>query len=147
MSDSKSDFYVFYSAMPSMQIIDSRGQPIIFVSSRFHTRDQAKIDFLNEMIKSGSTSVFVNPNQLTLAADELDPMTVLRKKHIQEYLEEQARQLNPEANVSSSVQGPINAASTSDIAPVAAGGGASALTSTIARLNAIKAATPVSTEA
>ena len=139
MSQTDTEFHVFYSSIPSMQIIDKKGQPIIFVSSRFHTRDKSKIEFLNEMIADGSTAVFVRPDQLTLGADELDPMTVLRKKHIQEYLEEQARQLNPEANVSQSVQGPLQAASTADIAPVAAGGGATALNSTLARLAAVKA--------
>ena len=136
---SENQFHVFYSVIPSMQIIDSTGNPIIFVSGRFHTKDQRKIDFLNQMIADGTTSVFVRPDQLTMSDADLDPMEVLRKKHIAEYLAEQAKQLDPESNVTESVQGPLKAASTTDIAPVAAGGGKSALQETMARLNAIKA--------
>lgn len=136
---SENSFHVFYSVIPSMQVVDKQGNPIIFVSGRFHTKDLAKIAYLQEMIEQGSTSVFVKDNQLTLDESELDPLTVLRKKYIQEYLEEQARQLDPSANVTESVQGPINAASTTDIAPVAAGGGPSVVSSITARLNAAKA--------
>lgn len=138
MSETENQFHVFYSSMPSMQVIDDAGNPIIFVSGRFHTKDAKKIAFLQKMIADGTTSVFVRPDQLTMSDADLDPLEVLKKKHIQEYLEEQARHLNPEANVTESTQGPINAASTTDIAPVAIGGGTSALQQTMARLNAIK---------
>ena len=141
MSD-QTPFHVFYSIVPSMQVIDSKGQPIIFVSGRFHTRDEGKIAFLNQMIADGTTAIFTKPDQLTMSADDLDPMKALKAKHIKEYLEEQARQLDPNANVSESVQERLNPASTSDIAPVAAGGGASTLATVRAQLNAAKLATP-----
>ena len=125
MSDKTSpdQFHIFFSSSPSMQIIDTKGQPIVFVSSRFHTKDPDRIAFLQKMIADGTSAVFTDPNQLTLSAADLDPLTVLKKKHIAEFLAEQAKHLDPANNPGASVQGPLNAASTTDIAPVAAGGG------------------------
>lgn len=139
---SQDRFHVFYSVTPSMQVIDTKGQPIVFIAGRFHTKNADQIAFLQKMIADGSQAVSVNPDQLTMSADDLDPMEALKKKFIAEYLEQQAQQLSPEANVTESKQEPLNAASTTSIAPVAAGGGQTALASITARLAAAKVATP-----
>ncbi len=122
-SSAPTPFHIFYSRTQSMQVIDSRGQPIVFVSGRFHTRDEAKISFLNQMIADGTQSIFLDPDNLTMAADQLDPMNVLKAKHIREYLEQQAQFLDPNQDGGTSVQTKLNAASTTSIAAVAAGGG------------------------
>ena len=140
MSDTTIPFHVFYSTAKSMQVIDSKGQPIVFVSGRYHTRDKSKIDFLNKMIEDGTTAVFTNPDQLTMSDADLDPMETLKRKHIAEYLAEQAKHLDPANNPGNSVQGPLNAASTTSIAPVAAGGGQSALAAVTAKLVAARTA-------
>lgn len=141
MSDQVAEkrFNVYYSAIPSMQVIDEKGNPIVFVSSRFHTMDPSKIAFLDKMIADGTTAVFVNPNQLTMSEADLDPMETLRRKHIQEYLAQQAEQINPESGATESKQGPLNAASTTDIAAVTLGAGTSASTDVKAKLAALHA--------
>lgn len=140
MSDTPVPFHVFYSTTKSMQVIDSKGQPIVFVSGRYHTRDTAKITFLNQMIADGSSAVFTNPNQLTMSDADLDPLETLKRKHIAEFLAEQAKHMDPTNNPGDSVQGPLNAASTTSIAPVAAGGGQSALAAVTAKLATATAA-------
>lgn len=133
-------YHVFYSAMPSMQVIDAKGNPIIFVASRFHTKNKEQIDFLNKMIEDGTTSVFVNKDQLTMSDADLDPMEALRRKHIQEYLEQQAIHLDPTQGATESKQGNFNPASTTDIAPVTLGSAQSGVVSQVqAKLAALKA--------
>lgn len=124
-------FHLFFSVTPSMQVIDSKGQAIIFVSGRHHTKDPARIAFLNEMVEHSGGTIFTNPDQLTMSADQLDPMNVLKAKHIREYLEQQAQFTDPNQDGGISVQGPLTPASTTSIAAVAAGGGPSSITARI----------------
>lgn len=122
MSTAPEKFNIYFSNPPSMQVISSRGKPMMFVSGRYHTNDPGEIQDLDNLVKNGSGSVFTDSNMLQLSGDQLDPMNVLRAKHIKEYLEQQAQMLNPNNDGGTSVQGPLNAASTTSIAPVAAGG-------------------------
>lgn len=122
MSTSPEKFNIYFSNPPSMQVISSRGKPMMFVSGRYHTKDHGEIADLENLCENGSGAVFKNPDMLQLSGDQLDPMNVLKAKHIKEYLEQQAQMLNPNNDGGTSVQGPLNAASTTSIAPVAAGG-------------------------
>lgn len=115
-------FNIYFSNPASMQVISSRGKPMMFVSGRYHTKDPGEIQDLDNLCENGSGAVFKNPDMLQLSGDQLDPMNVLKAKHIKEYLEQQAQMLNPNNDGGTSVQGPLNAASTTSIAPVAAGG-------------------------
>ena len=115
-------FNIYFSNPASMQVISSRGKPMVFVSGRYHTKDPGEIQDLEGLCEYGSGAVFKNPDMLQLAGDQLDPMNVLRTKFFKEFQEQQAAMLNPENDGGTSVQGPLNAASTTSIAPVAAGG-------------------------
>ena len=115
-------FNIYFSNPASMQVISSRGKPMMFVSGRYHTKDPGEIQDLDLLCENGSGAVFKDPNMLQLSGDQLDPMNVLKARHIKEYLDQQAAMLNPNNDGGTSVQGPLNAASTTSIAPVAAGG-------------------------
>ena len=115
-------FNVYFSNPASMQVISSRGKPMMFVAGRYHTNDPGEIQDLDGLVKNGSGNVFTDPNMLQLSGDQLDPMNVLKSKFFKEFQEQQAAMLNPNNDGGTSVQGPLNAASTTSIASVAAGG-------------------------
>jgi len=115
-------FNIYFSNPASMQVISSRGKPMMFVSGRYHTKDPGEIQDLDGLCENGSGNVFKDPNMLQLAGDQLDPMNVLKAKFFEEFKAQQAAMLNPNNDGGTSVQGPLNAASTTSIAPVAAGG-------------------------
>lgn len=127
------DLHMYFSVRPSMQVIGPKGQRIPFVSGKYFTRNAQEIEFLNEMVAEGR-DITVDPNKLTITDAERDPMNALRAKFFQEFLAEQQAHLNPENDVGTSVQGQLTGTSTRDVAPVAAGGNATALHDQVAKL-------------
>lgn len=124
---------VFFSHGKSLQVVTPRGGRITFVAGKYYTRKEEEIQFLQEMAADGR-GVYVDPNMVTIAESDRDPMTALKNKLREEILAEIAAQTNPANDRGESVQGRLNAASTSDIAPVAAGGDASQLHAQVAKL-------------
>lgn len=116
-------YNVYFCNPPSMQVIDGKGQPMVFISGRFVTKDPAQIAQLESMCENGSGAIFKNPDQLTLAASDLDPMNALRNQFYKEFQAEQARRLDPTQNFGSTALERLTPASTTDIAPVTAGNG------------------------
>jgi hypothetical protein len=115
-------FNAYFCSPPSMQVIDGKGQPMVFISGRFVTKDPGQIALLDDMCLKGTGSIFKNPDQLTLSAADLDPENALRAKYFKEFQEQQAQ--NFQANPGDSVQTQLTPASTTDIAPVTLGHGA-----------------------
>ncbi len=131
-------FNIYFCNPPSMQVISSKGKPMVFISGRYHTKDAGEIAELDSLCEHGSGSVFKDPNRLTMSASELDPMNVLRAKFFKEFQEQQAAHLNPANDVGDSVQGPLKAASTSDIAPITAGNGPQTMAARLMAVAALK---------
>jgi len=132
MSTEKTMFNIYFCNPPSMQVINMKGKAMQFISGRYHTKDESEIAMLDDMCENGSGSIFKDKNLLTMSSSELDPMNVMRAKFFKEFQEMQAAQLDPNSDRGESVQGNLKPASTSDIAPVAAGGnGVAALMSRV----------------
>lgn len=135
MTSPQAVLHVYHSATKSMQMVTPRGKLITFISGKHYTDDEEVIQFLNEVVTQ-KRGVSVNPAQLTIPAEERDPMTALRNKLRAELLAEMQEQLNPNKDGGTTVQGPLNATSTRDIAAVAAGGNATQLQDQVSKLMA-----------
>lgn len=125
---------LYFSTVASMQVVMPRGKAIVFISGRYATSKGEEILFLDDLVENGTGTVFKNPSLLTINAADMDPMNALRNKFYAEFMAEKQAQLNPQNDRGNSEQGPLNAASTTSIAPVAAGGDATSLHSQVAKL-------------
>lgn len=113
---------LFQSSVKFCNISTPKGKVLTFKFGRYVTEDEEEIAFLDAEIKAGHPTIFVDPNHLVLSKQEEDPLGYFKEQVIKEYLAEQARFNDPKADMGTSVQGPLKAASTSDIAPVTVGG-------------------------
>lgn len=134
MSTETKIFQLFFSSVFSMQVISSKGKAMAFVGGRYWTDDEGEINDLQGLIDAGNQTIYRNENQLTIAEDELDPMNVLRKKIIAEYLAEQAAQIDSSNDRGNTENERLTPQSTQDIAAVAIG----QTTSAGAKLAALK---------
>lgn len=125
--------HVFHSAIKSIQAVTGSGRKIVFVNGIFYTKNQEEIEFLSALAQE-NRGIYINSELAVIDEGDLDPMATLKAKLRQELMAEMQAQLNPENDRGKSVQGPLNAASTQDIAPVAAGGDASQLHAQVAKL-------------
>lgn len=125
--------HVFHSAIKSMQSVTGSGRKIVFVNGVFYTKNQEEIEFLQSMC-ADNRGIYVDANCATISEADRNPMTALRNKLRAELMAEMQAQINPENDRGVSIQGRLNPTSTSDIAPVAAGGDAAQLHAQVAKL-------------
>lgn len=122
--------HLFKSRIPSCQYAFKKGRLAIFRRGEYITDVQEEIDELTSEIASGHPTLYVDPKEVTVSPERDDPIASLRAKIALEerarILEEMAAATNPGRDLGTSEQGKLNAASTSDIAPTAANGDASA---------------------
>jgi hypothetical protein len=116
---------LYKSTTKFLNVIMEKGEMLRFKHGMYITDSPKEIAYLDEQIASGAFngSIYIDPNARTISAEQENPMLALRKKFFAEFLAEQAAHLNPENDMGSSVQSPLKAASTSDIASVALGAG------------------------
>lgn len=109
-------------------VVTPRGKFIHFKGGMYVTDNIEEIEWLDAAIKNNefANAIFIDPNARTITAEQENPLLALKKKHIEEYLREQAAMMNPDNDMGTSEPGKLKAASTTSIAPVAAGGDASA---------------------
>lgn len=121
---------IFKCQLQSCTYYMGNGKPIIFQSGKYLTDDSTEIEALKEEIRKGHPHIYIDPKEETVKSDDLNPMNVIKKKHFEEFLEEQRlaheRALDPMANISESKQESLKAASTTNIAAAMAGAGAGA---------------------
>lgn len=100
------------------------GKPLHFKFGKYATLDADEIAFLDKAIARNefAGTIYIDPNARTLSEEEENPMKALEKQIIARYLAEQAAATDPANDFGNYEQTKLNAASTSDIAPVAAGG-------------------------
>lgn len=119
---------LYKSSMKFGNVIMGNGRTLHFKAGMYITADQEEIDFLDRAVAKNEFRgmIYIDPNARTITAEQENPLLALRKKHFEEFLEEQRRMLNPDNDMGKSEPGKLNAASTTSIAPTAAGGDASA---------------------
>lgn len=105
-------------AFPSCRYIFPDGKAATFVQGRYLTNIESEIRHLEAEVERGS-SISIDPNERVV--DSLDdPMEALRKKIIADYLAQQERALDAQANVSESEEGKLNVANTATLGAMAA---------------------------
>ena len=89
-------FQHYSSSRKSMRMITHLGKRIVFISHQLITADQAVIDYLDEQINSDYNPGLKKGKKMT--AEDADPMSALKKKHIAEYLAKEAKDKADMAN-------------------------------------------------
>ncbi len=87
-------FQHYKSSRLSMRMITIKGKKIQFTGHQFITTDKDIIEYIDSEIRLGLNVVTKGP---LLTSAESDPMEQLRKKHIKEYLEQQAKEASDKA--------------------------------------------------
>jgi hypothetical protein len=118
------DKRLYKSTMKFCNIILPDGTRVDFKGGIYITGDTNVISYLDRAIARNeyAGSIYIDPNARTVTAEQENPMIALRKKLFAEFMAEQAKNLNPANDMGTSTQGPLKAASTTDIAPVTIGG-------------------------
>lgn len=65
------------------------------------TDKEDEITFLDNEVKLGHAMIYVKSGQETVDADALDPLAAIKKKAIEEYLEQQKRAADPNRDMGS----------------------------------------------
>lgn len=122
MSEVKT-LHLFQSNLQSHNFVFKNGTVAHFIRGVYTTDIESEIDELNAEIKARHPHIFIDPNRVTIAADELDPMSALKKKLKEEIRAEmEAAAGTTTRNMGSTAQakdgGQVNS---NTVAPVAAG--------------------------
>lgn len=118
------DKRLYKSTIKFCNIILPDGTRLDFKGGMYITGDEDIIRYLDRAIGRNEYQgqIYIDPNARTVTAEQENPMLALRKKLYAEFLAEQQAHLDPNNNMGTSTQGPLKAASTTDIAPVTIGG-------------------------
>jgi len=99
MSDTKASstkqYHQYFSTRPTINITMPSSKKIRFVGGVYMTDKEDEIAFLDNEVKLGHTMIFVKQGQETVNADALDPLAAIKKKAVEEYLEQQQRAADP----------------------------------------------------
>ena len=111
--------------LKSFNMFTESGRPIVFVNSMFQTDDPDLVAYLENQIKQRHPDIYVDPNEPTFNPEKYDPRAAMRRSIMLELAQQGLLRAagDPNRDMGSSVQGPLKATSSTDIAPVAAGGG------------------------
>ena len=130
METQTQQLYLFKSRIPSCSYAFKKGKLAQFRRGEYVTSNLEEVQELADEIKLGHPMIYVDEKDFEVSPDRFDPIAALRKKIRDEIIAEELAKMqaatNPERDMGKSKQGPLNAASTSDIAPVAIGGPGSA---------------------
>ncbi len=130
--------HLFINTLGNSRYTFKNGKNAHFIDGTFTTSLQSEIDELNEEIEAGNPYIKVDPNRVTITADELDPIEMIRKKAVEDYKAKLSAAQDTEKNLSESDSGKLSGiGTTASIADMAAGS-----TSTDASPGAALLATP-----
>jgi len=120
-------YHLFKSQQTSWTYYCRKGQPCVFVQGQYFTKDPVIIQELKEEVANGHPAIYIDENQVTFNPETDTPMAKLRSQMreqiIAELMESQKNASgDPARDMGTSKQDQLNPASTSTIAPVAAGG-------------------------
>lgn len=118
---------LFKSTFRFGNVVTPKGHILHFKGGMFATNNPAYIEYLDSEIANNgfAGTVFIDPNARTITAEQENPLIALRKKFYEEFEAERAGKLLHSNDMGNSEAGKLTPASTSDIAPTAAGGDAS----------------------
>ncbi len=117
----------FHSNRSSMSMTTPEGGTMNFMHHKFITSNPVFIAYLQLEIASGNSFIRQDEVDKELTLADLDPMAALKKKHIEEFLAEQAKNAPPESrdmglnnlvDLSAKAKG---VATTKTVAPTSAG--------------------------
>lgn len=132
---------LFKSTQLSSNYIFLDGSVASFVRGRYSTDDPARIKQLENEIATKHPYIYKDTKETTIDTEKLDPMWKLKQDMRAQILEEMAAAQDPSRDMGSYAPTNLSPASTTDIAPVAAGAGPStAVQALLARTRAAKAA-------
>ena len=119
---------LYKCAQRSMKVHTTDGTEVIFKGGLLHTSDLKIINYLDHQLKVRALpNVFIDPNEPWYDPEKYDMVLRIKNETRRELEAEFAKRLaevtNPNRNMGNSVQGKLNAASTRDVAAVAAGAG------------------------
>ncbi len=121
-TQSPASVYLFKSNLKSCQYIFKDGSVAYFTNGIYTTSDDEKAAQLQNEIKKDHPHLSIEVGREKVAADELDPVSVLKKKLKAEILAEmQVKTQNPDRDMGMSTQAATNHATTRTIGDVAAG--------------------------
>lgn len=98
MSDTKK-YHQYFSTRPMVTITMPNGNRIRFVGGVYMTANQSEIDFLQEQIRIGHPIIYIKEGATVVDADALDPLAAVKKKAIEEYLQQQKLASDPNRNM------------------------------------------------
>lgn len=120
-------FHVFHCTILSCKMLTETGRTIAFVNGVFITDVEEELNYLKAQIALNHPRLRTEKGKEVMTASELDPMEVLRKKHIAEYLagvaEHAAKLKAGTLDSSASEVEPLTPGSTSDTVKLAADSG------------------------
>ena len=137
---------LFKSRMSSCSYIFRNGKRAVFQMGCYITSNGEEITELLAEIANGHPTFYQDPNEIFVSEDRSDPIAALRKRIAGEerakLLAEMQAATDPSNDFGTSAPGVFTPASTSDIAPVAIGGDASARLTGIKKSVAAVASAP-----
>jgi hypothetical protein len=118
---------LYKSTAPSIKYIFKNGNVAIFIRGCYATSDETEIKELDADL-AYIQEIYFDEKEPIMTPEREDPIAALKARLREEILAEEAAKIakatNPENDFGNYESGKVNAASTSDIAPVAAGGNA-----------------------
>lgn len=118
---------IFKATMPSVNYIFKNGKPAIFVHGKFATALEYEIAELEAEITAGHPHIFIDPAECEIDSNALSPIEALTAKIREEVMAEMARATQMTNDMGTSTQGPLKAASSTDVADAVAGGSGAGL--------------------
>ena len=122
---------LYKSPMRSWKYFFTDGTPAIFANGEYMTDEESRIAELDMQVKLRHPAIYIDATEKFVSEERLDPLVGLRKRIAEEerakvLAEMRAAAGNMDRDMGETKQDTIRPASTTDIAPVAAGGDASA---------------------
>lgn len=125
--------HVFYNTLKSSKYHFKDGSAAIFVSGVYRTAEEKKIKELQEEVAAGHPNIFIDPAKLTVDSADVDPIAVLKRKAVEEYLAAQtAASGDAKRDMGNTDKTVVVPASTEAVASVSAVGAGSATLANLA---------------
>ena len=86
------EYHVYHCARDNMRMHTPDGQEIRFTHKRHITDNPKHIEYLDSEVEAGNIFISVDKEKPVVTSSDLDPMAALKRKHIKEFLAEQAAQ-------------------------------------------------------
>lgn len=119
----KQEVRLFKNRLLSCKYVFTDGTIANFINGKYATANEAEIKELEALVAKGHQYIYIDTAETTVDYDITDPLASLRKKFFEEFkLQQSTAAANIDGrDLGASVQGPLKATSSKDIAPVTIG--------------------------